>query len=147
MQEKYITEILKLSNKAKKNKCVPVGAIVVENGKIIAKGYNKKEKTNNPLDHAEIIAIKNAAKRNKNWRLAKCDLYVTMSPCEMCKCVIAESRIKNIYYLIDNEKHKIKTNIELNKINFIKINEHPYEKKYTLELKEFFQEKRKKNIQ
>ena len=77
---------------------VPVGAVIVKNGKIIARAYNKKEKDNNPLGHAEIIAINKACKKLKSWRLLDCDLYVTLEPCPMCAGAIINSRIKRVIF-------------------------------------------------
>ena len=147
MDKKYIELIIELALKAKKRDCVPVGAIVVKNGKVIGKGYNKKEITNNPLDHAEIIAIKKACKKRKSWRLDDCELYVTMKPCDMCKKVIVESRIKKIYYIVDNEKENYKNNLLLNQLEFLNTGEQMYEEKYLKILRDFFAKKRKKNIQ
>ena len=72
-------ELVKLTKKALKQDEVPIAAIIVKNNKIVGKGYNKVNKTNNFMDHAEIIAIKQAMKKIKNWRLNNCDLYVTFS--------------------------------------------------------------------
>lgn len=77
---------------------VPVGAVVVYQGKIIGRGYNKKVKTGNPIMHAELIAIAQASKKIGDWRLDECSLYVTLEPCPMCKGAIVESRIKRVYY-------------------------------------------------
>ena len=147
MKNNFLNEIIKLAEKAKKNNCVPVGAIIVKNNKIISKGYNKREKTNNPMDHAEIVAIKKASKKIKNWRMPNCELYVTMIPCAMCQQVIAECRIKKVHYLIDNEKQINTSKNILNKIDIQKEDEHTYEKKYVSIIRKFFKEKRKKNVQ
>ncbi len=77
---------------------IPVGCIIVKDGKIIGRGYNKKEKLLIPLCHAEIEAIKGAAKKLKDWRLENCDLYVTLEPCVMCAGAIKEARIKKVYF-------------------------------------------------
>ena len=146
MNEKEYKKIKKLCNKAIKIDCVPVGAIVVLNGKIIGRGYNKKEKTNNPLDHAEIIAIKNATKKIKSWNLSKCKLIVSMIPCEMCKKVIFEARIKQIFYIVDNQNEKTKSLKDEKTTNFQKVNEHMYEKENACMLKDFFSKKREKGI-
>lgn len=140
-----VEEIIKLANKAKKKNCVPVGAIVIKNDKIIGKGYNKKEKTNNPMDHAEIIAIKKAVKKTKNWKLDDCELYVTMIPCAMCKSVINETRIKKVNYILDNEKEKYKNNKNNNELKLNKIELKEYEKTYSKILRDFFVLKRKKS--
>ncbi|MCR4581150.1 MAG: nucleoside deaminase [Bacilli bacterium] len=109
----YIDELLELANKAENGKDIPVGAIVVLNNKIIGRGYNNRVVTNDPTGHAEINSIKEASKYLNDWRLSDCDLYVTLEPCDMCLEVIKESRIKNVYYLLENkEKHKYKrTNV------------------------------------
>lgn len=146
MTEKEYKEINKLCNKASKIECVPVGAIVVLNGKIIGKGYNKKEKTKNPLDHAEIIAIKKATKKLKSWKLNNCKLIVSMIPCEMCRKVIIETRIKQIIYIVDNEKEKIKAKNAEKKMIMQKNNERMYEQEYLSLLKDFFSKKRLKGI-
>lgn len=83
---------------------VPVGAVVVYQGKIIGRGYNKKIKTGNPIMHAEMIAIAQASKKIGDWRLDECSLYVTLEPCPMCKGAIVESRIKRVYYGTTRDK-------------------------------------------
>lgn len=82
---------------AKSKNEVPVGAIIVRNNKIIATGHNIKENTNDPTNHAEIIAIKKAAETIGDWRLNECDMYVTLEPCPMCAGAIVQSRIKRLY--------------------------------------------------
>ena len=77
---------------------VPVGAVIVKNGEIIASAYNEREKTNDITAHAEILAIKKAAKQFSNWRLDDCELYVTLEPCPMCAWTILQSRIKCVYF-------------------------------------------------
>lgn len=104
MQERFYREIIKLSKKAYKKNEVPVGAIIVKNNKIIAKAYNKIEKNHDATMHAEILAIKKASKKLKNWRLNECKMYVTLEPCKMCSSAIELSRIKKIYYLVKKDK-------------------------------------------
>ncbi len=96
-KEYYMQEALKEAKKACCKMEVPVGAVVVLDGKIIGRGHNRKEKRKCALDHAEIIAIKKASKRIKNWRLNNCELYVTLEPCPMCTGAIISSRIKKVY--------------------------------------------------
>ena len=79
---------LKQAKKALKRNEVPVGCVITKNNKIIAKAYNKKEKTKDVTKHAEIIAISKACKKIKNWRLENCEIYVTMEPCMMCSAAI-----------------------------------------------------------
>lgn len=76
---------------------VPVGAIIVKNGEIIAACHNEKEACDDVSAHAEILALKKAAKTLKNWRLDDCELYVTLEPCPMCAWAILQSRIKTVY--------------------------------------------------
>ena len=82
----------------KSGKDVPVGAAVVYDGKIITSAHNQKEELNDVSAHAEIIAIKNAEKILKNWRLDGAELYVTLEPCPMCATAIINSRISKVYY-------------------------------------------------
>lgn len=77
---------------------IPVGCVIVQNGKIISKAHNLREKTKNPLHHAEIIAIEKASEIIGDWRLSDCDIYVTLEPCVMCAGAILNSRIKNLYF-------------------------------------------------
>lgn len=76
---------------------IPVGAVVVKDGIIIGKGYNKKENEKDPTQHAEIIAIKEACKTIGDWRLTGCHMYVTLEPCPMCTGAILQSRISKLY--------------------------------------------------
>ena len=104
MHEKYYEEIIKLAKKAYKKGEVPVGAIIVKDGKILSKAYNRVEKDKNATMHAEILAIKKASKKIKNWRLNDCEMYVTLEPCMMCTAAIELSRIKKVYYLLKRDK-------------------------------------------
>ena len=115
MEERVIIDELKqLMNKAIKKKEVPVACIITKDNKIIAKSYNKTVKTNNILDHAEIIAIRKASKKLHNWRLNDCKMYISLEPCDMCKEVIKKSRLSEvIYYSKQNEN---KTEKEINYI-------------------------------
>ena len=124
--------------KAIKNNDVPVSCVIIKNNAIISASYNKKNKKNNPLCHAEINAIIKAARITKSWNLNDCDLYVTLEPCEMCKRVIEEARIKNVYYILNNDK---KVN---NTTRYIKINV-PEERYFKEELKTFFRKIRERS--
>ena len=77
---------------------IPIGAVIVRNGKIIAKAHNRREKNQIATHHAEILAIEKACKKLKSWRLDDCDLYVTLEPCPMCAGAIMNSRIKNLFF-------------------------------------------------
>lgn len=135
MKKIFMIEAIKQAKNAYNIDEVPVGAVIVKDNKIISKGYNKIETTNDSTNHAEIIAIKKASKKINNWRLNECELYVTLEPCDMCKGAIQNSRIKNVYYLISKKnKYNIKTNFE--KMCFKEYND------YLMLLKNFFEEKR-----
>lgn len=108
MNEKYMEIAYLEAKKAYKKMEVPVGAVIVKDNKVISKAHNLTEKKNDCTKHAEIIAIKKASKKLKNWRLIDCDLYVTLEPCEMCKGAISLSRIKNVYFSVKKEDKKTK---------------------------------------
>lgn len=113
--DEFMNKAIKLAEKAYEKQEIPVGAVIVCNGKIISKAFNKREKKHDILAHAEILAIKKASKKLKTWKLDQCDLYVTLKPCSMCESVIFQSRIRNVYYLIDKnvqKKEYYKTNFE-----------------------------------
>ena len=97
-KESFMKQAITLANKAAKQGDIPVGAVIVCNGKVIATGYNKKEKKKNALLHAEIIAINKASKKLKDYRLENCELYVTFEPCLMCVGAILSARIKKVYF-------------------------------------------------
>jgi len=102
----YFKRCLELSIEAKNNDEVPVGAVIVKNNKIIGEGYNLREKLHKVTAHAEIEAIDKASQFLKSWKLYDCDLYVTLKPCEMCEKIIKQSRIRNVFYLIDRLDYK-----------------------------------------
>jgi tRNA(adenine34) deaminase len=124
-----------LNKKAIKHNEVPVSCIITKDDKIISKAYNNKITKHDPTAHAEIIAIRKAAKKLKTWNLNECRLYVTLYPCKMCLDVINEARIKEVYYILDNEK-EINNNVKITKINSEK---NGY---FQEELKGFFKNKR-----
>ena len=103
-QEKFMKEALKEAKKAYDKLEVPVGAVIVKDGKIIARGYNLKETKTDTTKHAEIIAIQKASKKLKSWRLLNCDMYVTLEPCSMCAGALINSRIRKVYIGTNDEK-------------------------------------------
>ena len=104
MQEYFMKQALKEAEKAYKKLEVPVGAVIVKDGKIIARVYNQKETKKDTTKHAEIIAIQKASKKLGSWRLIDCEMYVTLEPCSMCAGAIINSRIKKIYIGTKDEK-------------------------------------------
>ena len=94
----YMNEAIRLAEIAGKSGEIPVGAVVVQNGEIIASGYNLREKTHSAAAHAEIVALSRAGEKLRRWQLYDCDLYVTLQPCEMCRGAIAQARFKSVYF-------------------------------------------------
>ena len=88
----------KQAEKAGEKDEVPIGAVIVKDGKVLSKGYNLVENTNKATAHAEIIAIEKACKKLKSWRLDGAEIYVTLEPCAMCAGAIANARIKKVYF-------------------------------------------------
>ena len=122
---------LKEAKKANKKDEVPIGAVIVKDNKVIAKGYNKREKSKNAINHAEIVAIKRACRKLKDWRLETCEMYVTLKPCPMCAGAISNARIKRVYFGAeetnskDNLCEQIFSSARLNhKVELIKLEEY-----------------------
>ena len=95
---------------AYKKREIPIGCVIVKNGKVIAKAYNTREKSKSAIAHAEILAIDKACKKVKNWRLEDSDIFVTVEPCLMCMGAILNARIKNVYY---GAKNTSMTNVDI----------------------------------
>ena len=104
MKEKFMQEALKEAKKAYDKLEVPVGAVIVKDGKIIARAHNLKETKKDTTKHAEILAIQRASKKIGAWRLLDCEMYITLEPCSMCAGDIINSRIKKIYIGANDEK-------------------------------------------
>ena len=97
IHQKWMKMALKEARTALNNKEFPIGAVIVQDNQIIAKGFNQIELLQDGTAHAEMIAITSASNFLKNWRLNDCDLYVTLEPCCMCAGAIMKSRIRNIF--------------------------------------------------
>ena len=97
-EEKFMLRALELAREADKLDEVPVGAVIVKRGEIIAEGINRKERDLVATHHAEMVAIEEAAKKLNNWWLEDCELYVTLEPCPMCAMAMQLSRIKAVYF-------------------------------------------------
>ncbi len=96
--EKFIKEAIKLAKKSALEGEVPVGAVVVRDDEIIARGRNRREKTANAISHAEIQAIEKACKKLGSWRLCGCELFCTLEPCAMCAGAVINTRIKRVVF-------------------------------------------------
>ena len=95
-KEKFMKEALKEAKKAYDKLEVPVGAVIVKDGQVIARAHNLKETKLDTTNHAEILAIQKASKKLKSWRLIGCEMYVTLEPCSMCAGALINSRIKKV---------------------------------------------------
>jgi len=102
--EKYMKEAVRQAKKAYALGEVPIGCVIVYNGKIIGRGYNRRNTDKSALSHAEIIAIKKASKVIGDWRLEECALYVTLEPCQMCAGAIVQARIPKVVMACRNPK-------------------------------------------
>ena len=103
-EEKYMKEPLKQAKKAMAIGEVPIGCVIVRNGEIIGRGYNKRRMEGSVLGHAEISAIKKACKKLGDWRMDDCDMYVTLEPCPMCAGAIVQGRIRKVFIGAMNPK-------------------------------------------
>lgn len=107
------------AKKSEKEGEIPVGAVIVKDGEIIARGRNRRETKKNALCHAELEAINNACKALGGWRLFECDLYVTLEPCPMCAGAIINSRIKTVYFgAYDNKAGSFGSVADFNRIPY-----------------------------
>ena len=96
VDEKYMKEAIKQAKKAYALDETPIGCVIVCEGKVISRGYNRRNTDKNPLAHAEIAAIKKASKKMGDWRLEECTLYVTLEPCQMCAGAIVQARVERV---------------------------------------------------
>ncbi len=103
-REKFMRMALEEARKAYELGEVPVGAVVVRMGEVIGRGFNRREREQNPILHAEIVAIMEASKNLGSWRLEDCDIYVTLEPCPMCAGAIIMSRIKRVFFGVKDPK-------------------------------------------
>lgn len=149
LDEYFMYEALKEAKKAYKKEEVPIGAVIVLENKIISRGHNLRESKNNPLYHAEIIAIDKAAKKLKKWRLNGAKLYVTIEPCPMCIGAIINARIDFVVFGAKDEKAGACGSVinipEIKKLNHrVKINCGILEKECKIIIQDFFKNLRNK---
>ena len=98
MELKFMQIAIKEALKAKDEDEVPIGAVIVQDGKVLSKAHNIMERTQSATAHAEVLAIQKACKKLKSWRLDDAEMYVTIEPCAMCAGAIANARIKKVYF-------------------------------------------------
>lgn len=94
--EKFMAEAIRQAKKAEAIGDVPIGCVIVKDGKIIARGYNKRNKNKTVLAHAELLAMSKACKKEGDWRLEECTMYITLEPCQMCAGAIVQARIPRV---------------------------------------------------
>ncbi len=104
MDVKFMERALELARISAENDEVPVGAVIVKNGKIIAESENRKERDGSAISHAEIVALKKASEVVENWWLEDCEMYVTLEPCAMCAMAMVHSRISKLFFGAYDEK-------------------------------------------
>lgn len=149
VDEKYMKLAIGQAKKAKELGEVPIGCVIVYDGKIIGRGYNRRNTDKNTLAHAEITAINKASKKIGDWRLEDCTLYVTLEPCQMCAGAVVQARIPRVVIGCDNPKAGCAGSI-LNILNHPAFNHQVETVKGVLEeecskmLKDFFSDLRKR---
>ena len=152
VEEKYMKEALKQAKKAYALGEVPIGCVIVHEGKIIGRGYNRRNTDKNTLAHAEITAINKASKVIGDWRLEECTLYVTLEPCQMCAGAIVQARIPEVVMGCMNPKAgcagSILNILEMPQFNHqVKVTRGILEADCSQMLKTFFEELRIRNKQ
>jgi len=145
-----MNESIRLAQKAFSDGEIPVGAIIVKDDKIIGRGYNQRERLNDPTAHAEILAITAASSTLEDWRLSDCTIYVTKEPCPMCAGAIINSRVSNLIFgAYDEEKGCCGSLYQLCRDNRFKhqlsVKGGIMEDACTLIVQEFFKKQRKKD--
>ena len=146
--EKFMRQALKEAEKAYEKEEIPVGAVIVKNGKIIGRGHNLKEGKKDTTKHAEIIAIQKASKKLDAWRLEDCEMYVTLEPCTMCMGAIINARVKKVYIgALDEKTGACGSFIDLTKYKYnhiVEIEKGILKEECEYIIKDFFSQLRKK---
>lgn len=147
-KEDFMQIALEQAKKAYKKGEVPIGAVIVREGKLISTAHNIRERKQNALLHAEIICIDKACKKLHSWRLENCEMYVTLEPCPMCAGAISNARLSTVTFACEEKTssdhlcEKILQSTRLNHICKI-VHDKTYEKEASALLSKFFKEKRK----
>lgn len=149
-EEKFMKKAVELAKKAKTLDEVPVGAVIVKDGKIVASSFNRREHLLDATAHAEIIAIKKACKKLGDFRLCGCEMYVTLEPCVMCMGAILNARIESVYFgaFIKNgsiSAEELSSRAELNHKTFVSGGH--FEEECSNLVSDYFKDKRKVKTQ
>ena len=151
-QERFMKEAIRQAKKARALEEVPIGCVIVHEGKIIARGYNRRNTDKNTLSHAELNAIRKASKKLGAWRLEGCTMYVTLEPCKMCSGALVQSRIDEVVIGCMNPKAgcagSVMNLLQIEGFNHqVKITEGVLEEECSEMLSAFFRELREKKKQ
>lgn len=149
MDEKFMKEALKQARKAYAIEEVPIGCVIVYEGKIIARAYNKRNTKKSTLAHAELLAIEKACKKLGDWRLEECTMYITLEPCQMCAGAIVQARIPKVVIGTHNRKAgcagSILNLLQMKEFNHqVELTSGVLEQECSEMMKQFFREMRKK---
>jgi tRNA(adenine34) deaminase len=147
--EKYMKAAILQAKKAYALEEVPIGCVIVRDGKIIARGYNRRNTDKNALAHAELSAIRRASKKTGDWRLEDCTMYVTLEPCQMCAGAIVQARMQRVVIATMNPKAgcagSIFNLLQVDAFNHqVEITRGVLEEECSLLLSQFFRELREK---
>ena len=147
--EKYMREALRQARKAEALLEVPIGCVIVQNDKIIARGYNRRNTDKNTLSHAELNAIRKASKKTGDWRLEDCTMYITLEPCQMCAGAIVQARMGRVVIGAMNPKAgcagSILNLLEMPEFNHqVQVERGVLEEECSTMLSDFFRKLRKK---
>ena len=147
--ETYMREAIRQAKKAWKLQEVPIGCVIVKDGKILARGYNRRNTDKNTLAHAELLAIRRASRAVGDWRLEECTMYITLEPCQMCAGAIVQARIPRVVIGSRNPKAgcagSILNLLQVPAFNHqVELTEHILEEECTALLKNFFKELRER---
>jgi tRNA(adenine34) deaminase len=149
-KEMFMRQALAEAKKSQNKGEIPVGAVIVRGGRILSRGRNQPFRLNDPTAHAEVMAIREASRKRKNYRLADCDMYVTLEPCAMCLGAVVQARIRSLVFGAEDPKAGAVQSIM--KFPFAKTNHCPEVRGGVLAeecgqiLKDFFKAKRKKPL-
>ena len=147
--EKFMKQALLQAKKAKELGEVPIGCVIVQDGKVIGRGYNRRNTDKSTLSHAEITAIRKASKKLNDWRLEECTLYVTLEPCQMCAGAIVQARVKEVVIGAMNPKAgcagSVLNILQIDKFNHqVEIERGILEEECSQMLSDFFKELRRR---
>lgn len=148
-EEKYMKEAIRQAHKAWKLQEVPIGCVIVKDGKVIARGYNRRNTDKNTLAHAELLAIRKASRAVGDWRLEGCTMYITLEPCQMCAGAIVQARIPRVVIGSRNPKAgcagSILNLLDIPEFNHqVELTEGVLEEECSAMLTEFFRELRER---